>query len=67
MKVEQPKEIEGSICSFFTTFAGFTNSTPASLFLIVQQNNDTMKQSEEVFCKKGVLRNFVKFTGMQPY
>ena len=52
MKVEQPKEIEGSICSFFTTFAGFTNSTPASLFLIVQQNNDTMKQSEEVFCKK---------------
>ena len=45
MKVDQPKEVEGSICSFFTTFAVFTNSTPASLVLMVKQNNAKMKQS----------------------
>ena len=44
MKVEQPKEAEGPICSFFTTFAVFTNSTLASLVLMVKQNNATMKQ-----------------------
>ena len=41
MKVEQPKEVEGQICSFFATFAVFTNSTPASLVLMVKQNNAT--------------------------
>ena len=45
MKVDQPKEVEGSICSFFTIFAVFTNSTPASLVLMVKQNNAKMKQS----------------------
>ena len=45
MKVEHPKEVKGPICSFFTTFAVFTNSTPASLVLMVKQNNATMKQS----------------------
>ena len=29
MKVEQPKEVEGPICSFLTSFAAFANSTPA--------------------------------------
>ena len=41
MKLEQPKEVEGPICSFFTTFAVFTNSTPASMVLMVKQNNAT--------------------------
>ena len=31
MKVEQPKKVEELICSFFTTFAVFTNSTLDSL------------------------------------
>ena len=41
MKVEQPKEVEGPICSLFTTIAVFTNSTAASLVLMVKQNNAT--------------------------
>ena len=41
MKVEQPKEVEGPICSFLTTNAVFTTSTAASLVLMVKQNNAT--------------------------
>ena len=41
MKVEQPKEVEEPICSVFITFAVFTCSTPASLVLMVKQNNAT--------------------------
>ena len=40
VKGEQAKEVKGPI-SFFTTFAIFTNSTPASLVLTVKQNNAT--------------------------
>ena len=45
MKEEQPKELEEPLCSYFTVFAVFTNSTPASLVLTVKQNNATMMQS----------------------
>ena len=45
MKGEQPKEAEEPLCSFFTAFAVFTNSNPASLVLTVKQNNATMMQS----------------------
>ena len=31
------------------------------------QHSDIQKQSPKVFCKKGVLRNFVKFTGKHLY
>ena len=39
MKLEQSKEVEGPIYSFFTTFAVFTNFTPALLVLMIKQNN----------------------------
>ena len=45
MKGEQPKEAEEPLCSFFTAFAVFTNSNPASLVLTVKQNNATMMHS----------------------
>ena len=45
MKVEQPKEVEGPICSLFLTFTVFTKSTLASLVPMAKQNNATMKQS----------------------
>ena len=35
MKVDQPKEVEELMCSFFTTFAVFTNSNPVWLVLMV--------------------------------
>ena len=37
IKVEQPKEVEGPIRSFFTIFAVFTNSTSASLVLMINK------------------------------
>ena len=36
MKLEHPKEVAGPICSFFTTFAVFTNSTSFSMVLMVK-------------------------------
>ena len=62
LETEQPKEVEGPIYSFFTTFAVFTNSTPALLVLMFKLNNavevyfspsyETFKQTDKTKQKK---------------
>ena len=62
LETGQPKEVEGSIYSFFTTLAVFTNSTPALLVLMFKLNNavevyfspsyKTFKQTDKTKQKK---------------
>ena len=46
------------ISPYVSLFEKFASSRP-----LICNHHQTYRQGPEVFCKKGVLRNFAKFTG----
>ena len=55
-------------CMFVYTYIAIStlNSIAAKLFCVTNRTPNFRRSPPEVFCKKGVIENFPKFTGKHP-